>query len=1011
MAVLRNQSVQAALVLFAILNVAFFPFLWGDKTLLASAREVPSVLPGGAFGEGDEPRPALVRSPDLGSPGWCFEPSIKFQHDLLRREHRLPTWNPYAGYGAPWAANMLSQPFYPPTILLSLFDLTDAVDWFYVLRLWLAGFFAYLFLRFFAGWLAAMVGAIACMLSGYFIIYLNIEHLSAETLVPLVFYAMEGLLREGSTRSRLVGAVTVFASITAGFPESTFVILLHGYAYFLVRLAADPELRGRFRSHLWNFVVVNAVGFGLAAVLLIPFLEFVRLGTDAHVGRTAGTMFFADSRFSLLWFLPTAGGVPPHTILDKPADSFTMFLGYFGVAPAVLAVLAVVSIFRRSGEPRSRPCGQLVVFFLVSILLFVLKIFGHPAVNWIGALPVFHLVYYHKYLLPLLGFSVAMLSGLGAARLFAGKVRPRHLLLATSAILGLIAWLALRLRPELTDAGDLHSLFYRNLAYGAVVLLALTIAASGCRGAAAVDRGPGRRRRVAATAVTAVVLLELLTNYLYPVYYGLSEMPSRRLDPYAGAPYVELLQERAGTYDRVFARQGVLHPNWSAAFGLYDARYLQAIMYSRLSAFVRNFFDTPGRSARFFFFTGRDRPYAFDTWTQRRFLQLSSIRYVVGRTPLLGEVPDLEGLILQQNRERIESERTPAGRRRMGATRYLIGGEAREVLEHVPGLPRVRLATEVPVEAPLLSVHPAFDPRFYRNKGDGVTFLIEIEDDGGRTTKLYERYLDPKRNRADRVWREELVDLSRFGGHSVDLLFTVGAGPAGDLAGDRAGWGELRWHGDESVPAKGSPFRLIYDREVMIYEYSEALPRAAVYYSVAPVARPEEALQRLLDPQLDVRRRAVVSTEGLDVSRRQALAALAEERDRPAVPAVIRHYDSRRVVVGAELERPGLVTLSDTHYPGWKVYVDGRPEPMLEVNYLFRGAVVPRGSHEVEFRYQPWSYRAGGAISGLALLVVGWWAAGSRLARLRLRRWYDPRAANLEGSNQEPACEVSSRSD
>ena len=48
------------------------------------------------------------------------------------------------------------------------------------------------------------------------------------------------------------------------------------------------------------------------------------------------------------------------------------------------------------------------------------------------------------------------------------------------------------------------------------------------------------------------------------------------------------------------------------------------------------------------------------------------------------------------------------------------------------------------------------------------------------------------------------------------------------------------------------------------------------------------------------------------------------------------------------------------------------------MDYLLRGVVVPAGTHEVEFRYEPASWRVGWIVSGLALLTlvgvagVGW---------------------------------------
>ena len=124
--------------------------------------------------------------------------------------------------------------------------------------------------------------------------------------------------------------------------------------------------------------------------------------------------------------------------------------------------------------------------------------------NWIGSLPIFDLVYYHKYLNPLLGFSVAALCALGADRLFAGEANLRQVTSASLLLLGLVGFLAVSLHAEITPLAELNFVFYANLAYGLLILFLLLIATLGCT-----KRSP---MRIAPLAVTAIVIIELATN-------------------------------------------------------------------------------------------------------------------------------------------------------------------------------------------------------------------------------------------------------------------------------------------------------------------------------------------------------------------------------------------------------------------------------------------------------------------------------------------------------------------
>lgn len=72
----------------------------------------------------------------------------------------------------------------------------------------------------------------------------------------------------------------------------------------------------------------------------------------------------------------------------------------------------------------------------------------------------------------------------------------------------------------------------------------------------------------------------------------------------------------------------------------------------------------------------------------------------------------------------------------------------------------------------------------------------------------------------------------------------------------------------------------------------------------------------------------------------------------------------------AELDRPGLLVLGDTWYPGWQATVDGKETKIYPANYVMRAVVLPAGKHRVEFRYRPGSFRTGVLIT-LAALALG----------------------------------------
>lgn len=160
-------------------------------------------------------------------------------------------------------------------------------------------------------------------------------------------------------------------------------------------------------------------------------------------------------------------------------------------------------------------------------------------------------------------------------------------------------------------------------------------------------------------------------------------------------------------------------------------------------------------------------------------------------------------------------------------------------------------------------------------------------------------------------------------------------------------------------------------RDAVVYRNSNALPRVFVVGRQRTVGSEREALAAATAPGFDGRRVAVTERE---------LPGLPQDDGRASASGSARlvSYAPERVVARASTQSPGLLVLTDLHYPGWKATVDSREVPIERVDYLLRGVPIPAGTHEVEFRYEPASFLVGwiiSAISSLAVLIallVGW---------------------------------------
>jgi hypothetical protein len=105
----------------------------------------------------------------------------------------------------------------------------------------------------------------------------------------------------------------------------------------------------------------------------------------------------------------------------------------------------------------------------------------------------------------------------------------------------------------------------------------------------------------------------------------------------------------------------------------------------------------------------------------------------------------------------------------------------------------------------------------------------------------------------------------------------------------------------------------------------------------------------------------------------------------------VTRYTPLRVAVRVTSDADGWLVLADTWDAGWRVRVDGEPAKLYRANWVLRGVSVPRGAHEVEFEFSPWTFRVGAAVS---LSTMGAVLLGVCSAAVRCRRRRTPSTAN-----------------
>ncbi|MCL5957922.1 MAG: YfhO family protein [Chloroflexi bacterium] len=181
--------------------------------------------------------------------------------------------------------------------------------------------------------------------------------------------------------------------------------------------------------------------------------------------------------------------------------------------------------------------------------------------------------------------------------------------------------------------------------------------------------------------------------------------------------------------------------------------------------------------------------------------------------------------------------------------------------------------------------------------------------------------------------------------------------------------------GKDPMPAE---YKVVYQQDdVTVYENPHILPRAFLVGSAIVAPNGKSVLNKITENGFDPSR-AVALEENFEVSLLGEDSGLSNVSTRPvpepasssAGEARIEDYSRESVRVRASSPKNAFLVLTDSYYPGWKVYVDGREAKMYHADYLFRGVFLTAGSHEVVFSFEPMSFYAGRAISMTTLLLA-----------------------------------------
>ena len=870
-----------------------------------------------------------------------FYPLMTYLGDSLRAG-RLPLWNPDHFVGAPFLANPQTAVFYPASWLTALLPAPLAYSWSIVLHALIAALGAYacgrLALR--LGPLGALTCALVFAFGGFFTAQaVHINQLAAAAWLPWLVLSADSLTRRPRLPVALVGGLLLALTILAGHSQVVFlsawavgiwagVALLSGLIAEWRRGTDARSIVRWLAPRLGALGLLGALGVALAAAQLLPTLELSGEGI-----RDGGLTFDEAASFSLppwkalVALLPTFGGV----------GAFSEWIGYVGVAALALAGVALIG--RR--DPRVATLALLVGVGLLFAFGKFTPVYEVLCRYFLGfdlfRVPARWLLLYSFGVAGLAGVGIEMVgakpgAGVGSAR----SILARLAALALAIVVLLVAYETTQSQFPLERAGWRVAAAWAIVAAAAVGLLAVGLARSGAE-----------RSVLPKFALLALVAAELLAAS------GSLDVNRVNVLDAATAPPAEIqfLRSRPGLHRALGISETAYEVgDVNAIRGRLAGTLTPDEIYDYLVALKHKETLTPNISLSF----GLASLDGYDggVLPLRRYLDVKSL------------FPN-EGTNVIDGRLRLQLRHVPDARL-LGwlNTRFVVLDRAADLWQdgHYYDLAFSREAKpDRPLSlgdlglnaTPALGIVAEIDGAAVAD-GEAIATL-RVADASGRTVDLPLRFGREIRLGGERA-RAATLDLPPdFAPESLSLEYGLDSG--------RLILRSLSAHGAspdaDQVIGLSSDCRLVFLGDAKIYELLDVTPRAYFAGGVRLVADDAAARALLARPDFDPRREAVVAAEEWPGAAPTAGLSVGS--------ATVVSWQPERIVVDVQAEGPGVLVLTDAHYPGWRASVDGGEAPIVRTDLAFRGVPVGAGAHRVELTYEPSSLRLGLAASGVAL--------------------------------------------
>lgn len=138
-------------------------------------------------------------------------------------------------------------------------------------------------------------------------------------------------------------------------------------------------------------------------------------------------------------------------------------------------------------------------------------------------------------------------------------------------------------------------------------------------------------------------------------------------------------------------------------------------------------------------------------------------------------------------------------------------------------------------------------------------------------------------------------------------------------------------------------------------EFPKYMPRVKLFNNYVVIDDSKAAKNLLVSPKFDIYKNIVLAS-------RPNMSPISNI---DAGQAKILSDENERIKISVDAKTDAILLMSDSFYPGWQAFIDGKKAKILRANVAFKAVEIPQGKHEVTF-----IYKAPGLILGMIISII-----------------------------------------